>query len=246
MSCGCRPQDSVPHCRMASRRPSWPTVTGSKTSSRASSNRSTSSDTTGGGGHVVNLVMHRPELVRSWASDVLGLFDPDYVWHDLAQVWQTAGEGEELVDTMVGRHYPGPRYPDGRVGHTDGHRNVDRRRPGASDGPGDPRVVPLGEPTGDGRGRARAGERSGSAGTFPAGHRRSIHRLRRNPPSSSRTRRRAPRCSTAWDIGGWCKTQLAAPRPSPASGKRSANEASARACKAALNGHIRAGGGRYR
>ncbi len=46
--------------------------------------------------------MHRPELVRSWASDVLGLFDPDYVWHDLAQVWQSAGDGEQLVDTMLG------------------------------------------------------------------------------------------------------------------------------------------------
>jgi pimeloyl-ACP methyl ester carboxylesterase len=55
-----------------------------------------------GGGHVVNLVMHRPELVRSWASDVVGLFDPDYVWHDLAKVWQTPGEGEQLVDTMLG------------------------------------------------------------------------------------------------------------------------------------------------
>jgi pimeloyl-ACP methyl ester carboxylesterase len=55
-----------------------------------------------GGGHVVNLVMHRPELVRSWASDVVGLFDPDYVWHDLAQVWQTPGDGEHLVDTMFG------------------------------------------------------------------------------------------------------------------------------------------------
>ena len=55
-----------------------------------------------GGGHVVNVVMHRPELVRSWASDVVGLFDPDYVWHDLAQVWQTDGDGEELVDTMLG------------------------------------------------------------------------------------------------------------------------------------------------
>jgi pimeloyl-ACP methyl ester carboxylesterase len=55
-----------------------------------------------GGGHVVNVAMHRPELVRSWASDVLGLFHPDYVWHDLAQVWQTAGDGEQLVDTMLG------------------------------------------------------------------------------------------------------------------------------------------------
>lgn len=55
-----------------------------------------------GGGHVVNVVMHRPELVRSWATDVVGLFDPEYVWHDLAQIWQTEGAGEELVDTMLG------------------------------------------------------------------------------------------------------------------------------------------------
>jgi pimeloyl-ACP methyl ester carboxylesterase len=55
-----------------------------------------------GGGHVVNLVMHRPELVRSWVSDIVGVFDPDYVWHDLAQVWQTPGDGEQLVDTLLG------------------------------------------------------------------------------------------------------------------------------------------------
>lgn len=55
-----------------------------------------------GGAHVVNLVMHRPELVRSWVSDVLGVFDPDYIWHDMAQVWQTAGEGEQLVEAMMG------------------------------------------------------------------------------------------------------------------------------------------------
>jgi pimeloyl-ACP methyl ester carboxylesterase len=55
-----------------------------------------------GGGHVVNVVMHRPEVVRSWASDIVGVFDPDYVWHDLAQVWQTPGDGEQLVETMMG------------------------------------------------------------------------------------------------------------------------------------------------
>ncbi|MHA0285674.1 alpha/beta fold hydrolase [Mycobacterium sp. C3-094] len=55
-----------------------------------------------GGGHVVNLVMHRPELVRSWVSDVVGLFDPEYVWHDMAQVWQTPGAGEESLDAMLG------------------------------------------------------------------------------------------------------------------------------------------------
>lgn len=54
-----------------------------------------------GGGHVVNAVMHRPELVRSWVSDVVGLFDPEYVWHDMAQVWQTPEAGEQMVEAMM-------------------------------------------------------------------------------------------------------------------------------------------------
>lgn len=55
-----------------------------------------------GGGHVMNVVMHRPELVRSWVCDILGCFEPDYVWHDMAQVWQTPDEGEQHVDTFLG------------------------------------------------------------------------------------------------------------------------------------------------
>jgi pimeloyl-ACP methyl ester carboxylesterase len=54
-----------------------------------------------GGGHVLNAVMVRPDLVRSWCSDVVGLFDPGYVWHELAQVWQTPGDGEAAVAAMV-------------------------------------------------------------------------------------------------------------------------------------------------
>jgi pimeloyl-ACP methyl ester carboxylesterase len=54
-----------------------------------------------GGGHVVNVAMHRPDLLLSWASDVLALFDPDYVWHDLAQVWQTQGAGEDSLAQML-------------------------------------------------------------------------------------------------------------------------------------------------
>jgi pimeloyl-ACP methyl ester carboxylesterase len=50
----------------------------------------------------MNVVMHRPELVRSWVSDILGCFDPEYVWHDLARIWQTPGEGERHVDTFLG------------------------------------------------------------------------------------------------------------------------------------------------
>jgi pimeloyl-ACP methyl ester carboxylesterase len=54
-----------------------------------------------GGGHVVNAVMARPDLVRSWVTDIIGVFDPDYVWHPLAQIWQQEGAGEELVDRMM-------------------------------------------------------------------------------------------------------------------------------------------------
>jgi pimeloyl-ACP methyl ester carboxylesterase len=53
-----------------------------------------------GGGHVLNAVMHRPNLVRSWASDLVGLYDPDYVWHDMAQGFQTPETGEQLVSMM--------------------------------------------------------------------------------------------------------------------------------------------------
>lgn len=53
-----------------------------------------------GGGHVVRIAMDRPDLIRSWTSDILGCFDPDYVWHDMAQVWQTAGAGEQAVAQM--------------------------------------------------------------------------------------------------------------------------------------------------
>src|SRR4051812_11783582 len=46
-----------------------------------------------GGGHAVTVAMARPDLLHSWTTDVIGLFDPEYVWHDLAQVWQTPEKG---------------------------------------------------------------------------------------------------------------------------------------------------------
>jgi pimeloyl-ACP methyl ester carboxylesterase len=55
-----------------------------------------------GGAHVLNAVMQRPDLVRSWVSDALGLFDPHYVWHPLARTWQTPGAGEESVNALTG------------------------------------------------------------------------------------------------------------------------------------------------
>jgi pimeloyl-ACP methyl ester carboxylesterase len=59
-----------------------------------------------GGGHVLNLAMRRPELMRTWVSDVVGVFDRDYVWHDMAQQWQTPGDGEAAVAGMAGMPLP--------------------------------------------------------------------------------------------------------------------------------------------
>jgi pimeloyl-ACP methyl ester carboxylesterase len=54
-----------------------------------------------GGGIAMRVVALRPELFRSWACDVLGLFHPDYVWHDFAQIWQTPGAGEEYFERSL-------------------------------------------------------------------------------------------------------------------------------------------------
>ena len=54
-----------------------------------------------GGGHVMHTVMARPDLLRSWVVDVIGIYHPDYEWHELAQGWQQPGVGEELVNNMV-------------------------------------------------------------------------------------------------------------------------------------------------
>lgn len=50
-----------------------------------------------GGGFVLRVATTRPELVRTWVSDVAGLLHRDYVWHDFAQIWQAEGAGEEWV-----------------------------------------------------------------------------------------------------------------------------------------------------
>ena len=54
-----------------------------------------------GGGHVIRVAMERPDLIRSWSMDIAGCFAPDYEWHDLAQLWQTPGAGEEAVAAVA-------------------------------------------------------------------------------------------------------------------------------------------------
>jgi len=45
---------------------------------------------------VARLVSIRPDLVRTWAIGG-GAIDEDYTWHQLAQVWQTPGAGEQFM-----------------------------------------------------------------------------------------------------------------------------------------------------
>jgi pimeloyl-ACP methyl ester carboxylesterase len=55
-----------------------------------------------GGGHAMNTAMARPDLLLSWTIDVMGAYDPDYVWHDLAQLWRTINVGEEAILEWLG------------------------------------------------------------------------------------------------------------------------------------------------
>jgi pimeloyl-ACP methyl ester carboxylesterase len=50
--------------------------------------------------HVLRLASTHPELVRTLACGS-GPLDRDYVWHPMAQLWQTAGAGEEIVGGLL-------------------------------------------------------------------------------------------------------------------------------------------------
>jgi pimeloyl-ACP methyl ester carboxylesterase len=54
-----------------------------------------------GAGHVYGALAQRPDLLRSWAADCAGLVHPDYVWHDMALLWQTPEVGEQAVAAMT-------------------------------------------------------------------------------------------------------------------------------------------------
>ena len=92
-SSGCRRPGGVRRRRTVGPPPSRSTGVGWSASWRRSASRSTSSGHDWGGGHALNVAMTRPDLLRTWVSDLLGCFDPDYVWHPLAQGWQTPGGG---------------------------------------------------------------------------------------------------------------------------------------------------------
>lgn len=55
-----------------------------------------------GAGHVYGSLARRPDLVRTWTCDIAGILHTDYVWHDMAQAWQTPDIGEQVVAGFTG------------------------------------------------------------------------------------------------------------------------------------------------
>jgi pimeloyl-ACP methyl ester carboxylesterase len=53
-----------------------------------------------GAGIAYRIVTAHGDVVRSWAADVAGIAHPDYVWHDIAKIWQTPGQGEAFVEAQ--------------------------------------------------------------------------------------------------------------------------------------------------
>ena len=54
-----------------------------------------------GAGHVYGALSRRPDLVRTWTGDIAGVLHADYVWHDMAQAWQTPDVGEQVIAGMT-------------------------------------------------------------------------------------------------------------------------------------------------
>ena len=114
-----------------------------------------------GGGHVMRIAMERPELIRSWATDIAGGMDPEYVWHDLAQVWGAPKAGEEAVAGMAA-----PRSARGAV-RVAGNEQGDRCESGRGSGRDDevhPRALPLGSAGDVGVGQTACSTRRRSRG----------------------------------------------------------------------------------
>jgi pimeloyl-ACP methyl ester carboxylesterase len=51
-----------------------------------------------GAGFALRVATAHGDRLRSWAADVANIVHPDYVWHQIAQVWQTPGDGEAFVE----------------------------------------------------------------------------------------------------------------------------------------------------
>jgi pimeloyl-ACP methyl ester carboxylesterase len=56
-----------------------------------------------GGILVDRVVFTHPDLMRTFASDTIGVSSGNYEWHELAKVWQTPGAGEAYMKANAAR-----------------------------------------------------------------------------------------------------------------------------------------------
>ncbi len=129
-----------------------------------------------GGGHVQRVAAARPDLIRSWCSDIAGAADPEYVWHDMAQVWQTPGDGEAFVEVMNGMPLADRVATFTGLGMTEEAATACAEAGGPEMGSLHPRPLPVGGAAED----DRVGRRAGAGRTAPgAGDHRHRGPLRR-------------------------------------------------------------------
>ena len=157
-----------------------------------------------GGGHVMNVVMHRPELVAAGPATRWDCSTPTMC----GMTWHRSGRPKAMASNWwtpcsAGRS----RAARNSYGawHSTGHRDHDRGGPRSGDGPGDPGALPLGQPAGDGRGGPRVGERRGTTGSIAACHRGPVHR-----PDDNRRRaadRAGAQTAVLDQLGHWWMVQ---------------------------------------
>ena len=175
-----------------------------------------------GGGHVQRLAASRPDLIRSWATDIAGAADPEYVWHDMAQVWQTPGDGEAFVDAMMSM----PATDRAAALVAAGMTPDAAAACAAAAGPDMGRCIltlyrSAAQPAMTEWGRRARG---GGAPARPRDHRhrRPVHGRRgAGPPLSRAVRRRVSPCWMGSATGGCCRTRPGALPRSASSGTTS-------------------------
>ena len=166
-----------------------------------------------GGGHVFNVAMARPDLIRSWVSDAIGVFDPGYEWHSLARIWQTPGDGEQLVEKMLTAPLEQriTAMLDLGIASPVAERLAAGQDP--TDGPRHPDAVPVR------RESPRWPRRPGMQARPPSGQAWRSRRPTTTAPAPSRAVAASPSSlaprSPYWrapGTGGWCKTRRGGPR----------------------------------
>ena len=54
-----------------------------------------------GAGLTYRVATAHGDRIHAWSADVANVMHPDYVWHDVAQIWQTPGNGETFFQAQL-------------------------------------------------------------------------------------------------------------------------------------------------